>query len=128
MKKVTTAKLNKQVWEQCKRIIKIRYGDTCYTCGRHCEGSGRHTGHFLPKSTLPLEYKYDLKMLRPQCYRCNVHLSGNSAEYLLRWLEETKTSFEDYQKMIAKIKQTPSMGLIQSWMFLFNLLEEYKKL
>lgn len=70
--------LKKKLWELCKQLTRGKYGNVCYTCGQTgLAGSGWHTGHFITKSICSTELAYDLKNLRPQCYRCNIHLSGN---------------------------------------------------
>lgn len=69
---------SKVLWELCRKIIRKRYPPTCYTCGKTgLEGSNLHTGHFIPKSICSTELKYSLDNLRPQCYHCNINLSGN---------------------------------------------------
>lgn len=74
----TLAQLKKRLWELCKAITRNTYGNVCYTCGaQDLAGSNWHTGHFITDSTCSTELSYDLENLRPQCYRCNIHLSGN---------------------------------------------------
>ena len=125
MKKLTTAKLNKLVWVECKRIIRKRYGNTCYTCGRGgLEGSNWHTGHMIAKGSLPLKYKYDLNLLRPQDYFCNINCGGQGAYFVKNWEQENKKN--NFKKLEQEIKQTKPMGSLESWSFLTNLLEEYK--
>jgi len=72
------AKAKAKLWELCKTITRLRYGNTCYTCNKTgLEGSNWHTGHYVTKSTCSAELAYDLRNLRPQCYQCNINLSGN---------------------------------------------------
>lgn len=78
----TITKLKKQLWEECRRIIKSRYPARCYTCERDgLEGSSYHIGHFIPSSISSVEVRYSLDNLRPQCYSCNIHKSGNWPAY-----------------------------------------------
>lgn len=78
MKKPTIGKLKKKLWELCKQLTRLTYGNRCYTCGKDgLEGANWHTGHFITKSICSTELAYDLKNLRPQCYHCNINLSGN---------------------------------------------------
>lgn len=89
MAKTVRAKLEKEVWDLCRHLTRTKYEDVCYTCGRdNLVGSNWHTGHLIPKHILPIHLKYDLRVLRPQCYACNIHLGGNGAVYLWRWIEE----------------------------------------
>lgn len=74
--------LKDKLWRECKRIIRERHGNTCYTCGKKgLEGSNWQTGHYIPSSICSASMRYDLDNLRPQCYRCNINLSGNWPEY-----------------------------------------------
>jgi len=67
-KKTERQLLEEKVWEHCKRVTRLRHGDTCYTCGAcGLEGVNWQTGHGKPKGALPLRFKYDLRNLRPQC-------------------------------------------------------------
>lgn len=71
-------KLKEKLWLLCRQIVKKRYGNTCYTCGRVVpDGKGMHTGHYITSSLCSVEMRYDLENLRPQCYHCNINLSGN---------------------------------------------------
>jgi hypothetical protein len=76
------SKLKKELWQLCRAIIIGKYGSDCYTCGANdLRGSNRHVGHFITSSTCSAELRYSLDNLRPQCYRCNIHLSGNWPAY-----------------------------------------------
>lgn len=71
-------KLKKQLWQLCRAIIISKYGSHCYTCpARELVGSNRHVGHFISSSVCSTELRYSLDNLRPQCYACNIHRSGN---------------------------------------------------
>ena len=75
--------IQKKIWEFCKKIIRGKYRNVCYTCGRAgLEGSNWHTGHMFPKAALSAYLKYDLRLLRPQCYNCNINLGGNGAVFI----------------------------------------------
>lgn len=78
LKKPSARLLKDKLWRECKRIIRHRYGNVCYTCGKQpLEGANWHTGHFIASSVCSTEMRYDLDNLRPQCWRCNINLSGN---------------------------------------------------
>jgi hypothetical protein len=47
-------------------------------------GSVWHTGHLWAKASLGAYLKYDLRVLRPQCYHCNINLGGLGAEFYRR--------------------------------------------
>ncbi len=86
--------VERDVWNHCRRIVRERAyakdGDLyCYTCGAGpLVGSNAHTGHMVNAAVLGWGMRYDLRILRVQCYRCNIHLGGNGAVYLWRWLAE----------------------------------------
>jgi len=81
--KLPISKIQKKIWEHCKRIIRGKYGNTCYTCGKvGLEGSNWHTGHMIAKASLGAYLKYDLRLLRPQCYNCNINLGGMGAIFI----------------------------------------------
>lgn len=74
-----------------------------------------------PKASLGAILKYDLRILRPQCYHCNINLGGNGAVF--------------YAKMLAEIGPEKMMQLesdrnvtVKAYDHYLKLLEEYKKL
>jgi hypothetical protein len=87
-KQITLNRLQKILWEECKRITRERHGNKCFTCGKTgLSGSDWHTGHFIPKGVCGAFLKYDLRNLRPQCYNCNINLGGAGAEFYRRLVE-----------------------------------------
>lgn len=80
--KTPVSKLKKKLWQLCREIAFNLYGSDCYTCSAvSLVGSNRHLGHFIASSVCSAELRYSLDNLRPQCYRCNIHLSGNWLAY-----------------------------------------------
>jgi len=78
----TVSKLKQKLWKVTREIIIKQHGSDCYCCGaRNLSGSNRHVGHFIPSSVCSAALRYDLDNLRPSCYRCNIHLSGNWPAY-----------------------------------------------
>lgn len=77
------------LWELCKALTRAKYGNSCYTCpAKDLAGSNWHTGHFITKSICSNELAYDLLNLRPQCYHCNINLSGNWPAFESRLVRE----------------------------------------
>ena len=112
--------LQRKLWDECKRIIREQYGNTCFTCGKTgLEGSNWHTGHLYPKASLGAYLKYDLRVLRPQCYNCNINLGGNGARYYRKLIA---TEGKDYVEKIEKDKQVT----VKAYDHYLKLLEEYK--
>ena len=78
----TISALKMKLWVLCREIIRKRHGNVCFTCGRTgLEGGNWQTGHFIPSSICSVEMRYNLENLRPQCYHCNINLSGNWPAY-----------------------------------------------
>lgn len=83
------SKLQRKIWELCKQITRKTHGNSCYTCpAKGLEGSNWHTGHLWAKASLGAFLKYDLRVLRPQCYKCNIHHGGMGADFYNRLLKE----------------------------------------
>ena len=88
-KKGELTKIKEALWLLCRQITKARYGNSCYTCGRVVpDGKGMHTGHFITSSLCSTEMRFDVSNLRPQCYHCNINLSGNWPSYLSKMKQE----------------------------------------
>ena len=97
LNKVGKSPLSKQkqkLWILCREIIRLKYGNTCYTCGKQgLEKGNWQTGHFITKSTCSAELAYSLENLRPQCYHCNINLSGNWVAFEKRLTAELGKNF-----------------------------------
>lgn len=120
MKKLTIGKIQKLLWIECKRLIRAKYGNTCFTCEkRNLEASGWHTGHFIAKGACGATLKYDLRNLRPQCYHCNINLGGNGATFYKRLVE---TEGQEYVDQLFKDKQK----IIKAYDHYAELLAKYR--
>jgi hypothetical protein len=94
--KTPISKLQRQLWQLCRAIIIKRYGKHCYTCpvrGEELQGANCHVGHFIPSSVCSTELRYSLDNLRPQCFRCNIHLSGNWPAYERHLISDNGCTF-----------------------------------
>lgn len=81
--------IQNKIWNECKRIIRKRYPNTCYTCGQTgLIGSNCQTGHMWAKAALGAFLKYDLRVLRIQCYNCNINRGGMGADFYSKMLKE----------------------------------------
>ena len=115
--------LRNKTWELCKAIIRKKYGNLCYTCGKGpLAGAGWQTGHFIPRSTCGLLLRYKLENLRPQCYRCNIDLSGNGAVFYRKLVEVEGQQYVDtlFAEKAKITKETKD--------FYYDLIAEYKKI
>lgn len=134
MKKSDRKKLEDKIWNECKRIIREAYPNQCFTCGAsNLEGSNHQTGHGKPKGALSIKYKYDLRNLRPQCMRCNIHMGGMSDIFITK-LENDEEGLSFLKDSCTQtdsgwiINHGDTMGGKDAMIFLQNLLEEYKQL
>lgn len=114
--------LQRQLWQECRRIIKTKYGNVCYTCGAiGLVSSNWQTGHLLAKASLGAYLKYDLRILRPQCFRCNINMGGNGAIFIenMRRLEGN-----DYVDSILEDRKKT----VKAYDLYIQLLDQYKLL
>ena len=136
MKKTKLSKISKQpiskiqrlIWVEVKRIIRARYIRkgctntwTCYTCGRTVRGSNCQTGHMLAKASLGAFLKYDLRLLRIQCYHCNINLGGMGAVFIEKM---RKIEGDEYVDQILRDRNKT----VKAYDFYVDLLEKYKKI
>lgn len=81
-----------------------------------------HTGHVpWPKSVLGAFLKYDLRVLRIQCFTCNIHRGGMGAEAYKKMLKEIG------KKEMAKLEKD-RLKIIKAKDHYTKLLSEYEKL
>lgn len=123
MKSPTVSKLKKDLWQLTRKIIINRHGTDCYCCGAPgLSGSNLHVGHFIPSSVCSAEVRYLLDNLRPSCYRCNIHLSGNWIAFEAHLVRD---GFD-----ITKLKQRnqDTKGLLYDRHWYIAKIEEYRTL
>lgn len=116
------SKIQRQLWAECKRIIRARYKKTCYTCGKpRLRGSDCQTGHMIAKSTLSAFLKYDLRLLRLQCTRCNIWGGGMGAIFIENM---RKIEGDEYVNQIMQDR----FKTVKAYDHYLILLEQYKKI
>lgn len=112
--------IQKKIWIECKRIVRRDYKNVCYTCNRSgLEGSNWHTGHMWAKSSLGAFLKYDLRVLRPQCYDCNINKGGMGADFYARMFREKGKEY------MEKLEQDRNVT-VKAMDHYILLLEKYK--
>ena len=114
--------IQRKIWEECKRIIREKYGNTCYTClATNLTSSNWQTGHMLAKASLGAYLKYDLRLLRPQCFKCNINHGGQGAIFIenMRRIEG-----DDYVNQILNDRQVS----VKAYDFFVELLQKYKQI
>lgn len=111
--------IQRKIWKEVRRIVLDRYPHECYTCGaKNLTGSNRQVGHMWSKATLSAYLKYDLRVLRLQCYRCNINCGGRGADFYARMLKEYGQEFMDN---LEKEKQIT----VKAYDFYIDLLAKY---
>jgi hypothetical protein len=137
LKKKSKAKIStiqNKLWEIIKQIVRKKYPPICYTCGaRDIVGANCQTGHMWSKASLGAYLKYDLRVLRLQCYSCNINRGGAGADFYAKMLREigqeemeklqkdrqvTVVAYDHYLKLIeeyevilAELNKTPHIAL-----------------
>lgn len=121
-KKHTLGWWKKQFWTVFSLYIRTRDEFKCFTCDNKGDGKGMHAGHFIPRASGGLALYFHEQNVHAQCYRCNMNLGGNGAEYYKRMvakygqelvdelfrLRDTgykKYSIEEYESLIEIYKQ-----------------------
>lgn len=118
------SKLKKVLWEFCKQIIRLRFGNKCFTCGTsNLEGSNWQTGHFIPSSICGVSLRWELRNLRPQCFRCNISLGGNGTIFYKRLVETMGQQYVDELFRMKEIK-----NVVADRQFLDQKIAEYKNI
>jgi hypothetical protein len=126
-KRPSQKQVEAKLWQECRRIalktLKTPSGAiNCFTCGSYgISGSNAQLGHFIPRSVGGAFLRYDLRNLRWQCFRCNIHGGGMGAEFYRRLVE---TEGQDYVDQIFRDKQR----IIKARDYYEQLLEEYRLL
>lgn len=81
-------KLKRKLWVLLREYVRAAWGATCFTCDKtELQGSDWHTAHFV-NAGKSAAARFDPDNLRPCCYRCNVGLKGNLAEFSIRLLDQ----------------------------------------
>jgi len=126
--------LKDKLWNEVKRITRERFPHTCYTCGAtNLEGSNLQSGHGKPMGALPLRYKYDIRNIRNQCMRCNIHMGGCQDIFIMKLEQEEEglaflndACYLDEVENVWRIKGGETMGGKDATIFIQNLLQQYK--
>ncbi len=125
MKKLTIGKLQKLLWQECRRVADILYPPLngqfhCYTCDKPISGSNKQLGHFLAKSVCGAFLKYDMRNLRWQCYHCNINAGGNSAVFYDKLVKENG------QKYVNELLQD-KLKIVKAYDIFQETYERYQK-
>lgn len=124
--KTTLSSIQRDIWQECRRIQGIRLANAdgsvdCYTCGAlNILGQNRQLGHGpWPKACLGAYLKYDLRVLRWQCNKCNGYFGGLGAEFYKRLLIEIG------EEEMRKLEQDRNVN-VKAIDHYLDLLKKYK--
>lgn len=124
--KSASAIIQDRVWDLCRKITFKVHGTNCYTCSqRNLVGRNCHCGHMWPKGAAGALLKYNLDILRPQCYQCNMNYGGRGAVFLEKMAKEVGP--EKMQKLFD-LKLQDSKGQTRATEHYLMLLEKYHEL
>lgn len=122
------SKIQRDLWVVCKILVEQRDARKdgtidCYTCPQtNLVGSNKQLGHGpWPKSVLSAFLKYDLRVLKFQCFRCNIHGGGMGAEFYKRLTQELGA------KGMAQLERDRRVT-VKAYDYYLKLLETYKTL
>lgn len=107
----------KEAWKVFSRYIRTRDKFKCFTCDLQMTLSTSQAGHMIPRASGGLSLYFHEQNVHCQCYRCNINLGGNGAEYARRYISKygqdsfntlinlrdtgyAKFGIPDYQEMI----------------------------
>lgn len=112
--KSTEKQIKDKIWQECRRIALVRFCNKdgtidCYTCNaKDIQGSNRQLGHMWAKASLSALLKFDLRILRWQCMKCNIHYGGQGAIFYAKMLQEIgkdkMKELEDIKNKSAPVK------------------------
>lgn len=125
--KVKLSTLKNKLWDLCKQIIRKKYQHECYTCqAKGLVGSNLQTGHMWAKASLGAHLKHDLRILRPQCFACNIHRGGMGADFYVRMVKENgqeyMDSLEKERTITIKADETWYTAKIEEYQSILNSL------
>ena len=90
-RKPSTKTLKRKAWVACSRYVRSRAADSngvvnCFTCGQVTPWKALQAGHAIPGRHNRV--LFDLELIRPQCYRCNVPMRGQYHIFTAKLIKE----------------------------------------
>lgn len=126
MKHKTIGQLKKTAWDLLSRIVRLSHADEggtveCFTCGKlmHFEKDGAQAGHAIGGRNGAV--LLDESIIRPQCFRCNIKLSGNYAIYTTKLIEQNGMDW--WKCKLVESKQERKWNRVE----LEETIEKYKQ-
>jgi len=122
--------IKEKLMKIAKEYIKLRDGNACWTCeAKGLKGSNFHGGHFIPDASGGIALRYHEDNIHPQCFRCNMHLGGNGAEYYRKMVKEYGQEFVDElfrikNQVIEKWSKQDHLDMIEYYKYKINKLQD----
>jgi len=124
-KQKTLSKLKKDLWKVFALYIKLKYSidneyTKCFTCDAPLKigTSNCQAGHYYTKKGYPALY-FNENNVRPQCYHCNINLSGNTVIFGERLENEIGTDQMEHLKILrhnqVKLMRSDYIDLIDQY-------------
>ena len=114
-KERSVSSLAKKVWALTREKALKEQADefgrvNCYTCSaKDLQGANRQLGHGYSKGALGITMQYDLRILRWQCFYCNLRMGGMGAVF---WKNlEAEYGKEVADKLFAECRKSKGLGL-----------------
>jgi NinG protein len=134
-KKVKLGNAKKKAWSALSKAVRYAHaydGDncSCVTCGQTKHWKEQQAGHFIPKAQGNAIY-FEICNVHPQCYRCNINLGGNGAEYypymLKTYGQGMIDRLKEKQQTIVKFKTYDYEDIEKHYKEEFKRIEELRK-
>jgi hypothetical protein len=98
----TQKSLKKELWSLVSRYVRMSAADrngncTCYTCGTVGHWKEMQAGHGV--SGRGNAILFELKVIRPQCYPCNMHKHGNYEVFIPKLVHEI--GLDEYEDLVV---------------------------
>src|SRR3990167_2526719 len=97
MKKPTISQLKKKLDKIFSIWVRSK-SDHCYTCGAKVQGKNKQASHFISRQHQAT--RWDENNVKVCCYRCNIWLRGNIAEFSARLMKEIGE--KEFKNLIQK--------------------------
>jgi len=122
----TIGQLKKHLWKLFSEYVRRSNADwngnvACYTCGLTRHWKKMQAGHCIPRADCGIELYFDEMNVKPQCFRCNIDLGGNGAEFRRRLVMEYGEKEVEY---MWKKKQT---GIKWSKEYYIQKIKKYQE-
>ena len=118
--------LTDKLWEITRQIVFVRHGTDCYTCPQiNLIGRNLQCGHGYPKGALGVSMQYDLRILRPQCARCNIFLGGMGTVF---WKHLEQEIGKEAADALFHECRASKGNPIKARPYVMGLIEEYQKI